>query len=513
MKRQLVSDRPERKTAFWGRLRSVHRWFAVDIWDPANEPRSLTLRFHRKLMRIGYLAVHGFGADRCVFRASALTYVTVLSLVPLLALAFSVAKGVGAYETLRTEVVDPFLDENLGLAAVTPTAPPAEPGAVSGDPAGLDPDAPPEAMAELRRTLDDGLTVVEQTDFKALGITGLLILLYAVIKMLGTVEGSLNDIWGVQRARTFVRKVSDYTTMVVVTPVLILIALTLTTAAQDNSLVTEVRDFLHLGPVFDLLLRFTPLFAVWIGFGFLYLAFPNTRTSVVSSLIGGIVGGTLWQLAQIGHVKFQLGMASHSAVYASFAAVPIFLVWVQISWITVLAGAEVAYAHQNEPAYRATHRATPTDHAYRELLALRVCVRVGAAFIQGAKPWTGAALAEALDVPGRQLEEVLGPLVEGAVLAESGERPELAYLPARDLEVLCAVDVLDALKGKVGPVEVPGNDLLDHGVAQLLGDLDLELGRSPANRSIGALARAALRRDEAVSGADVRAAVPAVEGP
>jgi YihY family inner membrane protein len=499
MKRQGVSHRPARERPLVKRAKRIQRYLAEDIWDEAQEPRSPVLRGLRRLVRIVYLAATGFRSDRCIFRASALTYVTVLSLVPLLALGFSVAKGVGAFETLKTQVVDPFLDENLVSlhpepaepdAAVESTEeteetqeteePEAAPAAGGSEPdtdsetdtdtdtseSGPEVTPPPDgeavgaaieaeedededqgvdAIRELRRTIDEGLGVVEQTNFKALGLSGLVILLYAVIKMLGTVEGSLNDIWGVQRARTLVRKVSDYTTMVVVTPVLVLIALTMTTAAQDNSFVGWLRVQLHLGPVFDLLLRLTPLFAVWLGFAFLYLALPNTRTRIGSSLIGGVVGGTLWQLAQIGHVKFQLGMASQSAVYAGFAAVPIFLVWVQVSWITVLAGAEVAYAHQNEPAYRRRGQAVPRDHALRELLALRVAVRVGVAFLAGAKLWNSSRLSDELDVPGRELEEVLRPLVAGGVLAESGEGPELAYLPARDLESIHAVDILDAL--------------------------------------------------------------------
>ncbi len=440
--------------------------------------------------RVAHLALHGFVEDECLFRASALTYITVLSLVPLLAFSFSVAKGFGFYQQLIQGTVNPFLDRTFGpLVEQAPRL------------------ASSEGTHGVRVAIDRLLEivggVVQETRVTSLGAFGLVILGWAVIKLLGTIERSFNHIWGVQRPRTLLRKVSDYLTMVIVTPIFLFTATGITAAAQANGLVEILRERLHLGALLDLLVALLPLFALWLGFSFVYLAMPNARTRVSSAIVGALVGGTLWQITLLLHLKFQIGVAHYSAIYSGFAAIPIFLIWVHISWVTVLLGAEVCFAHQSEPSYLRVARSRPADHAFKELVGLRAMARIGERFLAGCEGWTAAGLATELAVPEKPLEEILETLVERRLLAAIPLAKEDVFLPARDLDAITVKSVIDALKGTTGPVDLPARTSVDLHIDRILESLDREIAGSRSNATIRTLA-VAVAREEAAQGTGER---------
>jgi membrane protein len=461
----------------------IVRWFAEDVWSSGSARRGGIWR----ISRILYLATKGFFEDRCLSRASALTYITVLSLVPLLAFAFSMAKGFGIYQSLLDDTINPFLDRTFG------TMQPQD--AVH---------LPSEGSHEIRSAIAQVLGFVEKTDVGALGLFGLVLLLYTVIKLLATIERSFNDIWGVQRSRSLIRKVADYMAMVIVTPLLLFIAAGVTTAAQNSGVVDFLRGRLGMDAPIDFLTKLTPLIALWLGFTFVYMAMPNARTRLVSALIGAIVAGTLWQIALVLHLRFQVGIARYNAIYSSFAAVPIFLMWVNVSWVIVLLGAEICFAHQGEPSYVHVAHSRPRDHAFKEQVGLRVMTRVGEGFLCAAPPRTALVLAAELDVPQRELEEVIYVLVDRGLLAETNEAHERAFLPARDLDSITVKAVLDALKGTAGPVDVPSPDHVDEQIDRILGGIDVELAESRWNRSIKSLAETALRERSAAACAELQ---------
>ncbi len=456
-------------------LQRFFAFFDETVWGddrPRGGPRALLYR----LCRIGDLAVRGFQQDECLFRASALTYITVLSLVPLLAFSFSIAKGFGFYEKLVRDTVNPFLDRTFGTLDASGL------DAVQGN--------THDVRVAFGRLLDIVGNVVQETRVTSLGVFGLVILGWAVIKLLGTIERSFNRIWRVQRSRTLLRKVSDYLTMVIVTPIFLFTATGLTTAAQSSGFVAFLRAQLHLGPILDFLVALLPLISLWIGFTFVYLAMPNARTRLVSAIVGAMIGGTLWWLTLILHVQFQIGVAKYSAIYSSFAAIPIFLIWVNISWVTVLLGAEVCFAHQSEPSYLRVYASRPADHAFKELLGLRAMTRIGERFLAGGEPWTSTSLATELQVPQRPLEEVLSVLVDRKILATSPAGKDELLLPSRDLDSITVKSVIDALKGTSGPVDVPATTAVDREIDRLLESLDGEMARSPSNATLRSLAQA-----------------------
>jgi membrane protein len=206
-------------------------------------------------------------------------------------------------------------------------------------------------------------------------------------------------------------------------------------------------------------------------------------------VLGGLFSGLLWHGAQILHVKFQIGMASYNKLYAGFAAIPIFLAWIHVSWVTVLAGAELAFAHQSEPAYRNIARTWPSDHAFQEVVALRAMVRVARAFLTGEPRPNAVQIASELGVPPRPVEVALGLLAERGLVAISDERQLPTFLPARDPGEITIKHVLDAVKGSSGALDVPYQAQVDERLAAHVRELETQMETSPANRTLRDLAQ------------------------
>jgi len=467
------------------RLTQARDFLTRDLWslELARLPTFRAVGY--QAVRVVYLALSGFREHRCMFRASALTYITVLSIVPLLAFAFSVAKGLGAYDRLINQSVYPFLDSTFAPQTSESVAD----GAVGSDPV--------QGGAEVRHAIDQVLAFVKETDFANLGLFGLAVLLYAVIKLCSSVEHALNAIWGVHRSRSLLRKLSDYLSMVVVVPILLVTATGVSAAIQNSGGFMHL-DTSSLAPAIRIFVSLTPLLALWIGFSLVYLFMPNTRTRVSSALLGGVVGGSLWHLLQIGHVRFQLGVANYNAIYASFAAFPIFMVWIYFSWVTLLFGAEFAFAHQHEPTYRQIARARHHDHTFREGLALRLMVRVGALFVAGRQPASTDRLALDVGAPERSIEQLASQLREAGILAMVEDEHETCLLPARDLDQIRITHILSALKSNnSGPgarlAQGPEEDGENDGAAdRALSEFEVDIERSPKNRTLRDLSEQAV---------------------
>lgn len=431
--------------------------------------------------RVLFLTARGFHADRCLFRASGLTYITILSLVPMLAFAFSVAKGLGAYGKLRSDTIEPFLDSTFGPVDV------GELGAASG-------------MGEVRVVIEKVLGFVENTQVSGLGLFGLALLAFTVIKLLGSIEQSFNEIWGVRRSRSLIRKVSDYMSITVVVPILLVTATSVNNAAASAEFVNFLEQKWNFGPFFEIYAKVSSVLVMWLGFAFVYLFMPNTKVRFSSALLGGVVGGSLWHFAQLAHVAFQLGIAKYNALYAGFAALPVFMIWIHVSWITVLLGAEAAHAHQSEPNYHrriGALRLTPTG---RELLALRALVQIVAHFIRGQEPPSIEELSQRVGLPAETLEEVLEPLrSEHLLMRVEDAHQEVCFLPGREPSRIHVLDVLDALRGW-GSEELTPSDSIAQTVGECLDASHAALQDSRHNLDLRSLAQRSLEADADVEG-------------
>ncbi len=392
------------------------RFFDSRIWIVRLADLRPGKAFLYRVSRIAYSTAHGFREDRLTFRAAALTYFSVLSIVPFLAFAFSVLKGFGAYRSFIEGTIRPYLRSTF-----------------SGNPA-------------LYSGIEKIVEFVDQTDVSSLGAFGMLLFVYTSISLLSNVEATLNDIWGAKTKRPFVRQVTDYTTLLVTTPLLLLVAVTFATAAQSSGVVLFLRHTMGLGMVIDFFLRLTSLLVACVAMVALFCILPNVRVRFTSALLGGVVAGVLWQVALVLHVSFQRGVASYNALYSGFAAIPIFLVWTYVSWATVLLGAQLAAAHQNEQAVRQMVRARRVDEAFKETLAIAVTALVTRDFLDGSPRRTHEELAEQLEVPPPTLNEIVTALVGSSVLARDVSGTAIGYVPGRDIDALRLEDVRDALR-------------------------------------------------------------------
>lgn len=453
---------PRRQEPPKGRWAQLVHFLARGVWMTNLSTLTPLQRFGYKLLRVFSLTMRGFVRDRCPFRAQALTFITTMSIVPLLAFVFSVAKGLGIYQQLESDLIIPFLDDNVGKV-------------VEGSTVGL------------RHTVDRLLEMVNTTQFAGLGIFGLAILLYTVIKLMSSIENSFNEIWGVEAPRSLPRKIADYLSVLVVVPMLLIVATGAAAAIRNSGTTNSVSDFLHLGPVLEVVLSFGSFFAAWFGFTFIYMFMPNTRVKLFSALMGGLLGSLIWSLAQLLYVKLQFGVANYSAIYASIAAIPIFLVWVNASWLAVLLGAELSFAHQNEPAFTQIARSREEDQAFRERVALRALVRLAAVFERGEHLPRVPELAEEIGVPERSLEQVLMTLSQAGLMSRV-EGKGRVYTFTQSPETVRVKSVLDALSGRTSSGNLDAHVPLDARLEGLLDALDQEQFESVHNKSIRELA-------------------------
>lgn len=397
-----------------------------------------------KLAQATVIVCRGFLDDQCLLRASALTFSTLLAIVPLFALAFAVLKGLGVQNTL-----EPFILEQVAAGS--------------------------------HEIVDRIVTYINNTQVASLGVVGLVTLVVTAVTLLANIEEAFNAVWGVRETRSLYRKFSDYLSVLVSGPLLIFAAMSVTTTLQSQQIVQWLIRSTYFGSVLVPLFHLVPYLSIWLALVFLYLFIPNTKVRINSALVGGVIAGTLWQAAQWGYIHFQVGVAKYNAIYGTLAVLPVFMVWLYASWIIVLFGVEVVYAHQHLGRLRQEVRVPSLSSAARERIALAAMVEIARAFFHDLPPWSAERLAERLDVPERILREILDRLADdGWVAAGCGDAP--GYLPARELEHIELAEFLASLRSQGGAPhrERQGDDPL---VSDILGRIEGAVGTAVGGRT------------------------------
>jgi membrane protein len=340
---------------------------------------------------------------------------------------------------------------------------------------------------------------------------GLALLLYSGIKLISAVERSLNEVWGIQRGRPWARRVSDYVAIVVITPILLLVGTTGMAAVRAVRLHPSWGSVkLDVGRLRGFLLQGVPLMTFFVGLTFAYLALPNTRVRLRSAMIGGAAASVLWLFSQYVYIELQVGIAKFNVLYAGFAAFPILLVWIFLSWAIFLTGAELCYAHQSVPLFTSIARMGTVDQTFRESLALRLSGRIADAFLAGRPPRESAELATELGISPRAVNGVLERLVEHEILARTADDDD-RYLPARDPEAVTVLDVLTAMRTEAGAVPPAARGRVDERVDRILAGLQRETRESLFNHTLRELALSS-RASEAESAPSTAARGEAAEG-
>jgi membrane protein len=372
----------------------------TDLWRLRLEEMSRSKFFLIRWLRIVVLSVRGFDEDNCMLRASALTFYTLLSIVPIFAMMFGIAKGFGMEDRVEQELLKNFQGQEEVILQIVGFA---------------------------RNMLDHA-----QGGLIA-GI-GVIFLFWAIIKVLGNIEGSFNHIWGIKKGRSLGRKFSDYLSFMLICPILLVVSssvtVLITSCAQTIAeKISQVAAISAAAPLIMFSLKILPLALVWVVFTFIYIFIPNTKVRFSSGLIAGVMAGIIFQVAQFLYVTFQVGVNKHGAIYGSFAALPLFLIWIQTSWLIVLLGAEISFAHQNVDTYEFEHDSLAVSLRFKRLLSLMVCHALVKNFCKGEKPWDATQVSHVLDIPVRLVRQILFELQQAGILNEvaTQEDKRVAY--------------------------------------------------------------------------------------
>jgi len=388
--------------------RSRH-FFEHDLWEMSAADRGWWRRFLLNQGQILALVVRGFFADGCMLRASALTFTTLLSLVPLLALMFAVLKGFGVQNELEV-----LLLKQLAVGGGT--------------------------------VVTYIVEYINNTNVARLGTYGLLFLVITVLTLLSNIEETFNRVWGVKETRPILRRFTDYFSVVTIGPIFVVAAISMTSTVKSQQLVQALFEQQYVGEALLALFEVLPFMVMWLVFAGLYLFMPNVKVSPRAALIGGVFGGTLWQISQWGYLNFQVGVARYNAIYGTLAALPVLMVWIYFSWMIVLLGLEMTYATQNLRSIRRDIRGAQVNFASLEFIALMVLLCVGRRFYLGQPAMDKDDLMEQLDVPSRLLRKILDELVRLGFITETVQDFEgTGYQPARALEKIRLHDVIRSL--------------------------------------------------------------------
>ena len=362
-------------------------------------------------IRLLVVLVRQFVAGELNLRAMSLVYTTLLSIVPLLAVSFSVLKGFGVHNQVEPLLLN-FL-QPLGSRGV-----------------------------ELS---DNIIGFVENVKVGVLGSLGLLFLLYTVVSLIQKVESSFNYVWQVGRLRGLAQRFSSYLSVILIGPVLVFAALGLTATAMSNSLVQQLMTVEPLGYVLLATSKLVPYLLIIAAFSFLYMFIPNTRVKLGPALVGGLVAGVLWQSSGWAFAAFIASSSKYAAIYSGFAIMILLLIWLYLNWLILLLGAQVAF-YMQYPQYMTREPVQlRLSNRLRERLALQIMFMVAEHHIHNRAPWTSEALVHHLGLPMQPIHHVLQLMVSSEFLAETSDEPP-AYLPRRDVETISLSELYEVVR-------------------------------------------------------------------
>ncbi len=423
----------------------------TDIWRMRLKNYPPTQSFLIRQLRIIVLATRGFIENQCKYRASALTFYSLLSIVPVLAMIFGISKGFGFEKKVETQILQSLQGQ--------------------------------EEVAT--RVINFANSLLANASGGFIAGVGVIILFWTIISVLSNIETAFNGIWGVKKPRTIGRKFSDYLSIMLICPFLLVVSSSATVAISSQArILIEKLGFLGDSSAILLFgLKLLPYLAIWITFTFVFIFMPNTKVKLTSGILAGIVAGTIFQLAQWVYVNFQIGAARYGAIYGSFAALPLFLLWLQISWYVVLFGAELSFAHQNVDTYEFEQDCLSVSYSFKILLSLLIASLLVKNFCKAQKPLDDEQISHILDIPIRLVRQILYELTESRVISEVKlhEEKDIAYQPACDVEQLTLKYVIDSLEHR-GNTDIPviKSDELDK-LSGCLSIFGKTVEKTPAN--------------------------------
>lgn len=425
----------------------------------------------KRFIHFWILVGRSFLKNRCMIRATALAYTTLLSLVPLLVVGLGVTTSLLKTNEQSTQAMVERVIDNLvpQLRLISPESN-RDPGvdgeaADNATPAAAETPVPPAGGDDAALTQAEGTGATRRADARAQVIETImgfirnsntagvsvstLTLILVAIGLLSTIEATFNDIWGVTRGRSWFARIIQYWAAITLGPLILLFATTFAVGAQFEAFQDKVLGSLGLTTFGNFVTALLPLLLVSVAFALLYQLMPATAVNWKAAGAGGLVAGLLWWLNGQCTAFFASKVASYHAVYGSAAVLPVFLLGLYLSWLILLFGAQVSYAFQNRRTYLQEKQAEIVSQRGREFVALRMMTRIAERFHRGLAPPTVTQLADELRVSSQLLARLIHQLRDARLLTEvNAANP--GYVPARPLEQITCDDVLEILRSTVG---------------------------------------------------------------
>lgn len=419
----------------------IYQFFKRSIWTINLESVGKLKRLLIVHTRIFIFAIRGFMKDKNPLQASALTYYSLLSLVPIAALAFGLSKGFGVQEALKQKLLTEL----------------------------------PEHKEVVEWIITFANSLLEVSSSGLITGLGVLLLLWSAIRILGNIEDAMNTIWKVTHSRTFIRKFSDYLTIMIIGPVLIIVSSSMAVSVITSvaSLTKEYAYFDLVDPLMLFVAKLIPYSIIWLLFTIIYMVIPNTKVNYKAAIYGALIAGSLYQLVQWFYIEFQLGATKYSAIYGSFAALPLFLFWLQLSWFILLFGVELSYAFQRVPSYIIEKKSGPLQPFIKKSLLLTITYFLVQNFKSAEKALSTHALSKLCDISENQCSELLEVLSSAGIIVRiASKKGEKRWQPAKDINTLYIQDVVYAVE-HIGQNDK--NKKMDH--SNINGKMRAELER------------------------------------
>ncbi len=371
-------------------------------------------------------------------RAMSLVYTTLLSIVPLLAVSFSVLKGFGVHNR-----IEPLLRNFL-----VPLGP-------NG--------------AEITEQV---IGFVENVQVGVLGSVGFALLIYTVIALLQKIEAAFNFVWQVDHLRSFSQRFSNYLSVILIGPVLVFSAVGLTASIMNTTLAQQLFAMEPFGTLLVLSGKLVPYLLVCFAFTLVYIFIPNTTVELKAAAIGGLIAGVLWETTGWGFAVFIASSSKYAAIYSSFAILILLLIWLYLSWLILLVGSQIAFYVQH-PQYMTLRRVEfILSNRLRERLALQIMFLIGYNHYHDKPPWNLDELTARLELPGEPVHRVLGFLSGSGYLVEIDSQDPPVYLPVHDIGTIRIADLLTSVRAAgedrfLNDAQLPGILAVDSLIVEL----------------------------------------------
>lgn len=404
----------KQKKTFGERISWLIDFLLHDIFRVTEKELSNTMRFLVRLLKKLILSVRGFIEDDLIIKASALTYYTMLAIVPIFALFLAVGKGFGFAETIEGFVIK-LIGDN------------------------------PEITTIVMGFVNNYLAQTQGGLFVGFGIG---LLLWAVLNMFRQIEINFNDIWNVKKNRSIVRQFTTYITMLIVVPILIVVSSGLSAKVDAYvEIIAQSSVGSFLIPIYQFLVQLAPFVIYWVLFTLIFLIIPNTKVKISDAMLAGVVTGTAFLAIQFLYVNGQISLAQYNAVYGSFAAIPLLLFWLQISWLIVLYGAELCYVSQNLMNFSFESDTKNISRRYKDYTLFVVLKIIVNRFCQAQEPISANQIAVDYNIPIRLVHDHLKLLVDTNIISEIyiEQNAERFYQPALDVNLITVHLVLDRI--------------------------------------------------------------------